>query len=626
MNVQAKALPQPSPGHGNSPCATWSIDNSAKMRLERRSRRFKLNHQDAAHRSPNFAASSPEAPEEKARCKEVMLQLHFAVMLEGSGPDLQQDWRTCFREWNTENSTQACFKLIVDMCRPQKSSESGLCWDASASSLRVLEQHDGESPQGVPTHCFRLNSTSIHFTANVVRIVQFCLAQSLTPGLDLLHPEARMSIEEIEARISKLTADIELQTEVLRQLHQLKSAAQRELNDIRDPFPRLPPELLYQIFQYCRPDGPPKPDPRAVPMLLLNVCHRWVDMALSLPDLWAAIYVDLPHVHIMEGWLHRAGRHLLSIDLRTDLSSELVLIMRQFANQIRYLSLHQEQLSANTFAIGLLPNLEAMKIGFLKSDFDPSQGFTEHDTLNWNLYSYCPSAILKLLRLAPNLQECVFDQGVSTDENDEDDEEENDGGLFPNLRTLKLGSPQSGSYGCSNKMLRHLTLPSLQTLHLTFSTTVISPVDLSSFLQRSSPPLHTLILAYDSQTANFTDCLRLVPSLEHLKLYVNHWHREPSFLDVPPSTLSDSTLHLLPNLGTLEIEAQCRYNAERCYAAFLHLLFSRRSKLARASLILSGWDDPEPGPVVYAGLQELAASGMDIQMRGSAWVQWFPLR
>ncbi|KAK7037876.1 F-box domain-containing protein [Favolaschia claudopus] len=427
-----------------------------------------------------------------------------------------------------------------------------------------------------------------------------------------------MSIEEIEARISKLAADIELQTEVLRQLHQLKSAAQRELNDIRNLFSRLPPELLSQIFQYCRPDGPPKPDPRAVPMLLLNVCHRWTDMALSLPDLWATIYVDLPHVHIMEGWLYRAGRHLLSIDLHTNMSPELVLIMRQFANQIRYLSLYQEQLSANTLAIGLLPNLEVMKIGFLHPGFDSSHGFTD---TSWNLDSFSSSSILKLLRLAPNLQECVFD-GISTNENAEDDEGEDDG-LFPNLRILKLGSPQSSSYGCSNKMLRHLTLPSLQTLYLTFCT--ISPVDLSSFLQRSSPPLHTLILAYNFQTADFTDCLRLVPSLEHLKLYVQRWPRDPSFLDIPPSSLSDSTLHLVPNLGTLEIEAQS-YNAERCYAAFLHLLFSRRSKLARASLsTLRGWDDPEPGPVVYAGLQELAAGGMDIDLR-SRNRQWFPLQ
>ncbi|KAK7037874.1 F-box domain-containing protein [Favolaschia claudopus] len=423
-----------------------------------------------------------------------------------------------------------------------------------------------------------------------------------------------MSIEEIEARISKFTADIELQTEVLRQLHQLKSAALRELNDIRDPFSRLPLELSSQIFQNCLPDGPPQPDPRAVPMLLLNVCHRWTDMALSLPELWATIYLDLPRAQIMDCWLRRAGNYPLSIHLHTNLSSELVLIMRQFANQIRYLSLYQEQLYANTFAIGLLPNLEAMKIGVL--DDRSERGYLTFP-------SFSRISIGKLLRLAPNLQECVFDEMVSTNENGEHDEDE--GGLFPNLRTLKLGS-QSSSYGARNKMIPYLTLPSVQTLYLAFSAPATSPADLSSFLQRSSPPLHTLILAYDLGSADFTDCLRLVPSLERLKLYVQHY--DSSLLDIPPSTLSDPTLHLLPNLGTLEIEArlECKYNAERCYAAFLRVLSSRRSKLVRASLTLNGWDDPKPGPVVYAGLQELAAEGMDIHLRSSDWGQWFPLQ
>ncbi|KAK7039358.1 F-box domain-containing protein [Favolaschia claudopus] len=429
-----------------------------------------------------------------------------------------------------------------------------------------------------------------------------------------------MSIEEIEARISKLTADIELQTEVLRQLHQLKSAALRELNNIRDPFSRLPLELASQIFQYLLPKGPPKPDPRRAPMLLLNVCHRWTDMALSLPDLWAAIYFDLPRAQIMDCWLHRAGRYPLSIHLHTDLSPELVFVMRQFANQIQYLSLYQEQFDARSIgSLGLLPNLEAMKVGALK--IQDSEGYMN--------VSYSSSfVILKLLRLAPNLQECIFDQDAKIGElvGDSEDEEE-DGGLVPNLHTLKLGSPQSNSYSygcqCDLRMLPYLTLPSLQTLHLTFSAT--SPADLSSFLRRSSPPLHTLILAYDSQSAEFTDCLRLVPSLECLKLFVKLKFHHPFLLDIPPSALSDSTLQLVPNLGTLEINSECEYIAERCYAAFLRVLLSRRSKLLRASLTLHKRDDPEPDPAVYAGLQELAAEGMDIDLR-SRNRQWFPLQ
>ncbi|KAJ6577777.1 hypothetical protein B0H19DRAFT_985394, partial [Mycena capillaripes] len=102
-----------------------------------------------------------------------------------------------------------------------------------------------------------------------------------------------MSIEEIQARIDQFSADINLQKTDLKQLECDKSAAQRELNAIRDPMARLPLELSSDIFLQCLPETP-MPDACVAPMLLLNVCNMWSDIALSTPALWATISLNSP--------------------------------------------------------------------------------------------------------------------------------------------------------------------------------------------------------------------------------------------------------------------------------------------------------------------------------------------
>ncbi|KAJ7666709.1 hypothetical protein DFH06DRAFT_984363, partial [Mycena polygramma] len=104
-----------------------------------------------------------------------------------------------------------------------------------------------------------------------------------------------MSVKEIETRIAKISADIDLQKEVLslRELEKSKSAAQRQLNAIRDPVARLPFELSSDIFLHCLPQQR-KPDSCTAPMLLLSVCNTWTDIALSTPALWSTIHLDFP--------------------------------------------------------------------------------------------------------------------------------------------------------------------------------------------------------------------------------------------------------------------------------------------------------------------------------------------
>ncbi|KAJ6542067.1 hypothetical protein DFH09DRAFT_991013, partial [Mycena vulgaris] len=97
-----------------------------------------------------------------------------------------------------------------------------------------------------------------------------------------------MSVEQLEVH----SADIDRQ-EVLRKLEHSESAALRQLNDARDPVAQLPCEISSDIFIQCLPSRP-QPGAHHVPMLLLNICNAWAEIAIATPALWAAIHVVFP--------------------------------------------------------------------------------------------------------------------------------------------------------------------------------------------------------------------------------------------------------------------------------------------------------------------------------------------
>ncbi|KAJ6558226.1 hypothetical protein B0H19DRAFT_1261757 [Mycena capillaripes] len=126
-------------------------------------------------------------------------------------------------------------------------------------------------------------------------------------------------VQELQARIAKLSAEIDLQKDVLKKLEQDKSLIQRQLNTVLDPVARLPFEISSEIFLQCLPLSLFPPNPNDVPILLLNVCSAWTDIAFSTPGLWTAIKITLPRAHgfedSLQAWLRRAANHPLSISL-----------------------------------------------------------------------------------------------------------------------------------------------------------------------------------------------------------------------------------------------------------------------------------------------------------------------
>ncbi|KAJ7924445.1 hypothetical protein B0H13DRAFT_1194275 [Mycena leptocephala] len=395
-----------------------------------------------------------------------------------------------------------------------------------------------------------------------------------------------MSVEEIQARIAQLSVDIEMQKELLRQLENSKSAAQGQLNAIRDPLARLPLEISSEIFLQCLPFHP-TPGARSAPMLLLNVCNAWTHIALSTPALWASIDLEFPGVEILQLWLERAQHRNLSISLHNSLDNGVATILQEYAEQIKQLELYEEDV---TYLLFDLPCLEILTFG--SPDYD-SEG----------LYSFGLPPIMGLLSLVPNLVECTFlDICIDIPVNAPSKI------ILPRLRCLKFGVFGPGNHG-GDDILAGLSLPALEELviplyHLTY-------IGFSLFLEQSLPPLRRLALGNsykDIEFVHLDEWLRLVPTLTDLEFFTY----QSIFADNLFSTLADFPSDFLPNLRSLKIQHQSPVLSLSSYQSLLRALSTRHTRLSCFHLEALNDDEPKPPADVCDGLRQLVADGMEI--------------
>ncbi|KAJ7604605.1 hypothetical protein B0H17DRAFT_1189718 [Mycena rosella] len=104
--------------------------------------------------------------------------------------------------------------------------------------------------------------------------VQFAFRRP-TPETPYLKPvgliqACAMSVAELQAQIDSLSANILRHKQALKDLECSKSAAQCQLNAIRDPVARLPLEISSEIFIQCLSTRP-RPGSRHAPMILANI-------------------------------------------------------------------------------------------------------------------------------------------------------------------------------------------------------------------------------------------------------------------------------------------------------------------------------------------------------------------
>ncbi|KAF8190406.1 hypothetical protein K438DRAFT_924725 [Mycena galopus ATCC 62051] len=270
------------------------------------------------------------------------------------------------------------------------------------------------------------------------------------------------------------------------------------------------------------------------PMILLNICHAWTQIALSTTGLWATVEVELPRhegfEELFEIWLARARHRSLSICISLRSSDEDDFFQHDVAPTIRRRR-HQ------------LQSLELDLQGSQAHDafFDDAAPYPALKTLTIGSKGRMRlvGSSLNILRLAPNLEECTFN-GVCYISASEDDRRL-ERLTVPHLRYLNIDG-----FRPDLDLLEYLVLPSLETLKI---PGVSELQDLFNLLERSSPPLRNLFMGWGRRASGgqLAQCLDLVPTLVHLELSYQ------AGTDILVQLGTRSPQHYLPNLRTVRI-------------------------------------------------------------------------
>ncbi|KAJ6558250.1 hypothetical protein B0H19DRAFT_1150549 [Mycena capillaripes] len=398
-----------------------------------------------------------------------------------------------------------------------------------------------------------------------------------------------MSVKTLQERIAKLSTDIDLQKEVVKQLEREKSLVQQRLNAVLDPMARLPSEISSEIFLRSIPAFQELPTQSAQPgpFLFLNICNAWTSIALSTPALWATIHIPFPcpkgFQTRLSVWLQRASHRPLSILLQLDgqLDQGVATTLWGHGRQFKHLEIRAKE-DANGYSLDFLGGTNPEPLPLL-----------ETLTIRGPAFDMGLRGVqaLHLLRLAPNLVECNFDRIHFWKGH------ECTAGMlaFPTLHRFML---EDGMY---DSLLECLSVPALKTLSLPMGS---DPV-LLSFLKQSSPPLEDLVVRA-SRRLDFSElyeCLCLAPTLVQFEIRVGG--HSPVLLEELLGALADSAM--LPNLQTLTIHDLPMMS----YPLYLRTLVARRAELRIVRIMIPD-AAARPTADIIAAFRDLVVGGMKI--------------
>ncbi|KAJ7490756.1 hypothetical protein FB451DRAFT_1552378 [Mycena latifolia] len=375
------------------------------------------------------------------------------------------------------------------------------------------------------------------------------------------HNEMPASLAALSAQLEELASAIESQkqvltvkNQVLEDLERTRTAVRRQFNSLRDPITRLPLEISSEIFIHGLIHPSYNPNPLIAPLLFINICNSWTNIALSTSALWANLALRLPrqltpeYKEFFSGWLGRAGAHPLSLWLSGWADEEVGVIVSKHAHHLQKLDLDLLTDPHGVFPCGnIFPCLKTLSIRDMP-------------------HSLCTvNESVQIFQSALNLLECIVSNRahyrVSYQGRGAADV------IHPSLQSLKLGGDAGGS------ILQFLTLPALKSLDIPFSAS--NPAYLIPFLTRSSPPLQHLTLdpsdgVWSRQTIE--DCFRLLPALTHLDL-----RGSADLQDCALLILADSASKLfLPDLTHLTIVTG-PFGDKEFYATLADMLSVRRT-------------------------------------------------
>ncbi|KAJ7649940.1 hypothetical protein FB45DRAFT_1075765 [Roridomyces roridus] len=375
-----------------------------------------------------------------------------------------------------------------------------------------------------------------------------------------------MSAQAIEAQIDQISLEIERQKDMLRKLESRKSLLQRQLNAERDPIAHYP-------LEYARPQT------HLGPLLLLNICNTWTNIALSTPALWASIGIGFPRApgfeELLEMWLRRAGSRRLQISIKGACDSLVASSILQHSAQLQSLCISFDETNAEDddddgcyeLLGGILPEMELPSLQEL--EIFGQIGMATN--LLW-------PPVHRLLRLSPNLTELNI-QNITF------------------MMYMDEEEPET------------FVLPHLETLYV--STWALFDDSIISFLRQSSPPLLKLKLYGRSDVGNLYEVMSLIPTLTHFE---SVFLRSP-FVAELFRYLSQNP-HITPNLQTFQLEVAHNDSPTDILTLLAGLLAARRSSLKTVRLTTSGSIKTLPDDLA-ATLGQFLADGMDIHV-GSA--------
>ncbi|KAJ7242401.1 hypothetical protein B0H12DRAFT_851599 [Mycena haematopus] len=213
---------------------------------------------------------------------------------------------------------------------------------------------------------------------------------------------------------------------------------------------------------------------------------------------------------------------------------------------------------------------------------------------------YFDNEILKLLRLAPNIVECVLARSplhVSVPERP----------VTLSLRRLTFGDwHQWNDCDDCDTILNRLSLPALEMLSLPMHS--ISGSDLLRFMERLRPPLQELVMGRGYRAMLWTDLheyLHLIPSLARFEM----WRLNAQIVADLSAALLDFP-SLLPNLRSLTIHTGSGIRSSESSWRMLVRAVSTR----RIQFHLVGQLSQALPADVLAAFEELVGDGVEIHI------------
>ena len=355
-----------------------------------------------------------------------------------------------------------------------------------------------------------------------------------------------------------------------------------DLDRLVFPVRRLSPELVSQIFLQLLPEDW-KEDIifcRYTRLLLGQICSYWRQVALSTPELWAFIGLEIlpdqgpSDATMVKTWLERSGQRALILQIAlpphskifntdTDPIMDAIIPLSHRWTEARF-RLNSSVIDRLVAIKGSIPSLQILAIDFQYTCTQPINAFEDAPrlrclevgitispfwlTVPWAQLTRCrldnvtTTECIELLSGCPNLVDCELSPQWVEDWPD-----------FPDVDILVLQlqflNINSGSFVDPANLFDHLSLPNLHKFRyaphgqwINEWADPISAWDNGAFvalLSRSSSPLHTLILGVELSQEDLIECLQCTPCLNELHLS-----------DQGASCVSTTSLSHLTNRGT----------------------------------------------------------------------------